>query len=130
MRDSSPGPGTYTNPSTVPEGPKYSLRLRYYETRKGNNPGPGYYNPGSEALLQKAPVVRFGKELREASSEQKSVDSLGPGMYYTPPKSRPPHWSFGSQQRRQDVKSLSPGPGAYDLKSTVPDVASYALKEA
>lgn len=126
-RDISPGPGAYTYYTSVPEGPKYTLRLKYYDTKKGNNPGPGHYNPSADSLLQKAPVVRFGKEQREVSLEERLSQSIGPGMYYTPPKPRPPHWSFGTQQRKQDIRSGSPGPGAYDVRPTVPDVASYAI---
>jgi hypothetical protein len=104
--------------------------MRFYDNRKFENPGPGQYDQDSDVLLQKAPTICFGKELREVSSEQVSVDLANPQMYYLPLEPARPSWTFGTEQRKMEVRSRSPGPGAYDIKPTVPDVAKYMKPEA
>ena len=48
-------------------------------------------------------------------------------MYYSPLKTTPPVWKFGSEPKDRQPPSDSPGPGQYDVKASVPDVAPYAI---
>ena len=88
-------------------------------------PGPGRYSP-KNIIGSGAPAHPFGKEPREPKFGL-TGEGVGPGLYYSPLKTTPPVWKFGSEPKDHQPLSGSPGPGQYDIKPSVPDVAPYAL---
>ena len=80
---STPGPGSYTIPSTINEGPKYSLRGRQKSKSFVSMPGPGQYDIVSEKTS--GYVMGFAKR-EETPNDNIKSDLPGPGSYTIPHK--------------------------------------------
>lgn len=121
----APGPGNYAVGTTIGESPAYSLRGRYYTEKRQNVPGPGAYNQDADSILEHSPSVAFGRQSKDPLPHSKSTDSTGPGRYYSPLKPAGVQWSFGSEKKGTEFKSDIPGPGTYDVQSTIAVLPSY-----
>lgn len=126
----TPGPGSYEYKLKVGEGPKYVMNPRREEGGAVNTsnsryvPGPGSYNPEVHMTRDKAPGVKMGSSNRADLYEGRA--NPGPGQYDVRGRLNGPKWGFGSENRGQGYKSDTPGPGSYDHKPKIGDVAPYA----
>lgn len=108
----TPGPGTYSVPSRVVEGPKYSAAPRREETSRSEGPGPSAYSLGTSvgAGLQWS--------MRQKTNTQTVGDDPGPGAYQAihleQVKEQTPGWRFGTSHRDASGSFNPPGPGTYE----------------
>jgi hypothetical protein len=106
--EDSPGPGSYTIPQKIVEGPLYTMRAKSQTKAEEKYPGPGEYSIKSNEKIA-VPVFGTGKR-----SYFKNYDSPGPGQYSTPIKEYS-RWKFGNDGKLKYKTSDVPGPGAYDI---------------
>ncbi|CAK73783.1 unnamed protein product (macronuclear) [Paramecium tetraurelia] len=132
----SPGPGNYKEEQflTVHKKiPSYSMGVKIDKIIKNFVPGPGTYDLNQThqtTISSKFPIEKRIRTMEDGSS------SPGPGQYdltnhnkFSPHKSQP-SWGFGSKNNFKMHQSLdmgSPGPGMYELKSTLTQ-QSFTLK--
>ena len=124
-KETAPGPGNYAVRTSIGEGPSYSLRGKVKAETVEAVPGPGTYRQDSAAVHERPPQVPFGRESK-SDLKDRSVDSTGPGMYYSPKQPDGIKWSFGQERKGTVVKAEGPGPGTYELKSTLADLPAYS----
>jgi len=107
-----PGPGNYSIPSRLVEGPKYSAAPRREETARSEGPGPSAYSLGTSvgAGLQWS--------MRQRNPAGTVNDDPGPGAYQAVTmemiKEQTPGWRFGSSNRDPSGSFNPPGPGTYE----------------
>ena len=123
----TPGPGQYEWPKTK-DGPAFSMRPRTANIRGDAYPGPGHYNPGVSTSEVKWSIGKEQKGLDYGLS--KSVSMPGPGFYKTTSTLAGPKWGFGSSTRNKNDKYITPGPGAYNLYSSISNLPSYVLQRS
>ncbi|CAD8089367.1 unnamed protein product [Paramecium sonneborni] len=132
----SPGPGNYKEDSfqTVQKRiPSYSMGVKIDKIIKNFVPGPGTYDMNQTYLTTNSSKFPIEKRLNTMDD---SSNSPGPGQYnltnhskFSPHKSQP-SWGFGSKNNfkiHQSLDMSSPGPGMYELKSTLTQ-QSFTLK--
>lgn len=128
-KEGVPGPGAYTLPSD--SGPKYTMQGKGLASAIPEAPGPGHYNqPVATILGDPQLAYNFGSEIRSKASVvggKRIKEGVGPGMYHKDLPPCPPIWSFGHQARGKGLQTGPPGPGQYDVPSTIAVVASYAV---
>jgi len=124
----TPGPGSYELQTKVGEGPKYIMNPRRDEKYERYVPGPGAYNPSVNLVKENGPAIGMGSSNRHDLYASKS--NPGPGQYDTRGNIAGPKWGFGSEMRGKNHKSAVPGPGSYNLPTTVGDVPKYAYGNA
>ena len=73
----------------------------------------------------------FGSEQRSQGfgGVRKSIEGVGPGMYHKELKAQKPMWTFGSDRKDVKIRSEAPGPGHYEIPSTIAVVAAYSLQK-
>lgn len=125
--DRSPGPGHY-DVKVTKESPSYSIRPRTATTRKKDTPGPGQYNPSVSYYEYKWSIGKEQKGLNYSLSKSASVP--GPGYYDVSKGLGGPKWGFGTSTRDKNKKDPNPGPGAYNLFSTISNLPNYALSRS
>lgn len=121
----TPGPGAYTV-ETMRSGQGILIKGRHggLSERISDLPGPGHYSPQTTFRGSKdSPLWSFPKA-RKSHPVPSHVP--GPGDYFLPSPATPA-CTFGGQKREMDTKRAVPGPGAYNIKATVPMVPSYLL---
>ena len=117
IRDHYPGPGTYSVPTDITNGPKYTMSTKagFKESKEQLfNPGPGYYN--SSERINKTYCYTFGlkPKLRERDP------TPGPGNYSLR-KDKDliiPSYLFGKGKREDEIverRKYIPGPGNYEF---------------
>jgi len=123
----TPGPGAYDYKTKVGEGPKHVMNPRRQDVVKSQNdrytPGPGAYSPSVNLTKNTNSTYRMGTSSR--GNFYGNNASPGPGQYNLNKNGKGPQWGFGSEQRGNNVKSGTPGPGHYDHKHYVGDVPKY-----
>ena len=86
------------------------------------NPGPGDYNSHIDPQFFESHMA-FGREKQRADWDKR--DTPGPGKYYKP------ETASNGITFPKEVKKIKdngvPGPGKYDIKSTVADVPKYLI---
>ena len=116
-----PGPGNYSHKSAIGEGPKVGLSPRL-EAQKPTTlaPGPGAYNPNPNVVSEKTPAVGMGYGSRGELQNKTKAAVPGPGAYATTnEKKEGPKFGFGTSQRTTHKASPNPGPGNYELESSI-----------
>merc|ERR1712232_141509 len=117
-----------TSVSAYRTGPKYSLGIKTGAAfiRSSANPAPGTYNTPDEGKTKykKPPAFSFGGVARFGmGGEPPSKKQPGPGAYTPndPVLSCTQKVGFGTSVRGKGsmVAQANPGPGAYELRSTV-----------
>lgn len=96
--------------------------------KKDDIPGPGNYNPDDKFSKTKSPDCKIGSSPRGQSNKYK--DSIpGPGnyKYYNPALDKGPHVRIGTEPRGKQLKSDTPGPGAYKIPVKIVDVPRYLI---
>jgi len=124
----TPGPGAYTVPSKVNEGPKYHMGIKKEDQSlmyAKTIPGPGAYNPSVRFVKDSQPSFGIGSGKRD--DLYRSGMAPGPGQYDVRGRHGGPHWGFGSSKRDDLKRSEHPGPGAYTLPPKIADVPKYAM---
>lgn len=122
----TPGPGSYDLNTKVGEGPKFVMNPRRDDGGVNSRyiPGPGAYTPSVEFTKNTGPNYRIGTGNRSDLHSAKA--NPGPGQYDTRGRLAGPRWGFGSENRGQNNKNTTPGPGTYQHKHYVGDVPRYA----
>lgn len=99
----TPGPGNYSIPSKMKEGPKYVMGLKGRDLSKENLyiPGPGAYRPDAQTIKQHHPAFKIGTEARIPGDRSTIKLVPGPGNYNPNkrPSSAAPMYGFGSSTR-------------------------------
>jgi hypothetical protein len=119
-RNTGPGPGDYEI-SPIKDMRCYSFRPKLSLREKDPVPGPGKYEPSFELTKETSPKWA----MRGKDDLSSSFKIPGPGTYGVSDISLGPKWAFSRSSRRISSKNTSPGPGAYEIKSTIGDAPSY-----
>ena len=122
-----PGPGSYATKSTVGDGPKAALSPRLNPLKPvAVVPGPGTYEPKHDSVVEKVPASGIGYGERGALNAKKTTNVPGPGAYTNAGGLKTgPKFGFGTSQRTNDKPSPNPGPGNYNVPSTIAALPSY-----
>ncbi|XP_005089348.2 proteoglycan 4 [Aplysia californica] len=125
-----PGPASYSLKRSVSQGPKFSMRVRpasdvmpglvssLVRQPDPRVPGPDF-NPSGCEWLQKPQT--FGTKPKE----KKSVPTPGP-KYNTGGERKGPKWHMGTFRSDPSFQK-SPGPGSYDIKSSIGEAPRAVL---
>lgn len=128
---SIPGPGNYA-PKTPEAAPKFSMGIRLKDQSKMQTPGAGTYEPVGQTLKTKYPVYSMGAKLPTELDKSPTKFVPGPGQYVNSAeklRQTSPSFGFGTMQRPDIAKkSSNPGPGTYELKSTIAEATSHLNK--
>jgi hypothetical protein len=109
----TPGPGEY-NVRLQPSGPSFSLYGKLPTKLSPNTPGPGAY----KLPVPKVTCTKFSP--RPLRGLVQPLEELGPGRYSPNTKACSPMWVFSKAVReRSGVKSETPGPGTYEIRSAL-----------
>ncbi|XP_041348545.1 uncharacterized protein LOC121368077 isoform X2 [Gigantopelta aegis] len=119
----TPGPDTYLPIGTgVGEcGPKYSLGLKdaVVGLQPLNQPTDvkGFETPGPNYLPERdqRSGFSFGGRLNRGDKS----NTPGPAAYAPSPRNTGPAWTMSSKSKEEKKRQKSPGPNAYDLKTTI-----------
>jgi len=124
----APGPGAYSHPTKLGEGPKYGIRPRTAVVRKEEGPGPGQYEQNKSPSVVRPPSAAFGKSRRDGTlSGSKEVP--GPGAYTHPSAIKGgPAFSFGTSKPIEHSTDV-PGPGSYKVPSKIAELPNYAAPQ-
>jgi hypothetical protein len=121
----APGPGAY-NPSPLKIEKNYSIP-KSQSTSKLNSkesPGPGSYEP-KVSYNSQYESIGINKDKRRAFYDEKS-GIPGPGQYSFNDSTIPKNgFSIGHEKRGGNKSSENPGPGNYNLPSTVSNLPTY-----
>ena len=122
--DRNPGPGAY---DLSPEkATAYSILGRKAESKnKEETPGPGTYKTNSSLVQSRGP--RIGNSQRSEPTTQGTKLNPGPGHYSLVAPRVTTGWTFGRGLREKDILDDEPGPGAYEVPASVPDVPKYLM---
>lgn len=124
----TPGPGNYNSPSRIIEKNGYYMGEKLKTRDRDNNPGPGNYNPDDKFSKLKSPNCKIGSEKRGGNNKYKeSVPGPGNYKFYNPMLDKGPHYGIGTEKRSKDLKSDTPGPGAYRIPVKIVDVPRYLI---
>ena len=119
-KNNFPGPGTY-KPMYKSASYFYSFGLKNKKIKRNDTPGPGNYQIRTEKDMI-MPSYLFGKEKRENQTVKNKIYIPGPGSYNLNKEgvlTRNPKYSFGAKLKGRNYNTLSPGPGAYNLKPLI-----------
>lgn len=89
-------------------------------------PGPGTYDGDYKAQVKAMPKY----SMKGKYSPQKRLNVPGPGTYKSSlhDKKAAPQYGFGSSPQRQPTKkTLSPGPGGYNIPCSIAEMPAYAM---
>jgi len=119
-----PGPGEYTPPSKMVEGPRFTTRPKPLidPFKNKTKPGPGLYNPPTSAPFKNLSFsITATNNVQPKESRLKELNTPGPGSYSATTK---PHYSslvgskIGSASRKSFFlttgASGKPDPGNYN----------------
>lgn len=126
---STPGPGSYAAPSSLSKNAAVFLSASRKSISQQNFvPGPGQY---SVSFSQASPAYSIGS--RPGTQKKDSVP--GPGQYNPPqasafysPSKIGNGWTFTRDPRSKELKGFGPGPGQYQLSSTIGNLPAYARR--
>lgn len=124
----NPGPGNYSIPSKISEGPGYWMGIRIRDKKLSDSPSPGEYSPTYEAVKRSMPKFGMG-----SSSRYKQNLNLipGPGSYdvkIQDPKFK--HFKYGKfslDSKTKKVNNNVPGPGAYRIPTKIIEAPRYLM---
>ena len=116
VREHYPGPGTYSIPLDITNGPKYSMSTKAgLKGSKENllNPGPAHYKP----LLYKSQSCFYSFGLKTKLKDRDNTP--GPGNYDLRKEKDLiiPSYLFGREKRDDEIvkrRKKNPGPGKYE----------------
>ena len=130
QRSRSPGPGTYSIKQEFSKNAAVfgsSSRLPLINIQ--GNPGPGQYDlrkpPSIPAYTMRARLPLKGPEVSPGPGQYNPVLSPLNGKFYTFNTETGPKWSFGNEVREKPLKNSNPGPGAYEIFSSIANVPGY-----
>jgi hypothetical protein len=120
----NPGPGNYNIDKNSRSAPAYSMSMKPKNKDDNWQPGPGMYNPNMNAARVSAEGTRIGTSTRPdlTGAAASKISEPGPGQYTVHARGfENLAYSVGNSKRREHKKTSdsAPGPGAYNLKSTV-----------
>ena len=122
----SPGPGAYS-PSRQGTGPQYSIKGRNPHANAEAQPGPGSYNASDRFTKQRPQSAKMGNASRaDLPTDTVRSNFPGPGSYMQDFAGLGPAWRFGNESRSKAQLDGHPGPGSYQLQSTLSKQA-YSL---
>ena len=115
-RREGPGPGAYSLTARS-EGPQFSMKGRPQSASRDQLPGPGAYNT-SFANKERPQSAWIGSSSRK-DLRSDSQQFPGPGAYSATLGQASPQWKFGNGARKAQAAESNPGPGSYQLQSTL-----------
>jgi hypothetical protein len=122
----TPGPNAY---NIADEGKgqfrfHMGMRTNYKANRGQDAPGPGEYL--RDLYEQIGPTHLIGTGQRSDLGVGKAYLAPGPGQYNVRGKNEGPEIKFGNEVKSTKIKkTYEPGPGTYDLPSTVGNIPRY-----
>lgn len=118
LNDDLPGPGQYDNSIYSIKSAGYTFsKLCKYKMNE-NSPGPGQYNVETAIIKPKIPGWKLPTSKREELFKQDLL-SPGPSDYSINHKSISNSSTFGKAKKELSQSDLSPGPGQYDIPSSI-----------
>ena len=123
-----PGPGSYVSKTFIGEGPKIGIKPRNdpKPSENSKSPGPGAYQPNISAVIEKSPSIGLGHGKRGGALGNSNSSSYpGPGYYPLKEIHEGPKFGFGSSKRKPEKISNVPGPGKYEIPSTVGELPPH-----
>ncbi|KRX08138.1 hypothetical protein PPERSA_01683 [Pseudocohnilembus persalinus] len=125
----TPGPGQY-NYNKATDGPKFSIKgatqVDPITREKMFTPGPGQYNDQALYSRQRPGSAKIGTSLRQGLYGKSATPGPGNYKFYDKNLKKGPSYGFGTSKRPETAKRDEPGPGNYNLKSTIGDIPKYA----
>ena len=127
--DAVPGPSAYSPQLASPKTPQYSIGSAPREGRSQSGiPGPGHYDDRSlsAGIKNRSAAYKIGTEHRGHGFVGGKPPGEGTGpMYHWELPPNPPIWGFGTQDKGWKTNSVAPGPGQYDIPTTIAVVPPY-----
>jgi len=116
-----PGPGAYNPDVKKNDDYKFTMRIRPQSASAlMKNPGPGTYNLRKvDSDLLKPNSIRFGTEKKHKDVNFTYMKNPGPGNYDHDKNkviASAPKFSFGKEDRGDNKRPKTPGPGQYEAK--------------
>ena len=136
VKSATPGPGAYDLVPEKRDGPQFSIRLRtrqhssFNSAKQSRKLGPGCYEPDYNSVLSRTRTTEFPRSVRDALERSRSAKRPGVGDYSIEREGAnlKTGFTFSSARRglspREEPFPL-PGPGAYTLKPTVPQLQKH-----
>lgn len=121
----------YNIPSRAVEGQQWQMGLKLEKhgslSVKSLVPGPGTYDGDYKIQAKSLPKYSMKGKYRDA----KRLNVPGPGTYINnslTDKKLAPSYGFGTSPQREPLKkTLSPGPGGYNIPCTIAEMPAYAM---
>ena len=129
----TPGPNLYTLKNDFEqalEKPKFHMGIKAGARTNKNldMPGPGEYETDVIPLHHQNVAHVIGTSVRSDLGVGKAHLFPGPGEYETRAKLDGPKVGFGTQMKSTKIKkTFEPGPGSYDLPTSVGHIPKYLL---
>lgn len=117
-KEVTPGPAQFNVPSFIGEGPKFTIPERKTKFVVSEVPGPAYYSPKGQMKNYASTFAR------QARFHFKNSELPGPGQY-EPGKFNTITYSFPKDVKEREDSDDEPGPGHYNLPSSIPDFAKF-----
>lgn len=132
----TPGPGAY---DLIPEkrtGPQFSIRLKtkqhsiFTSDKQSRKLGPGCYEPDYNSVFSKTRTTEFPKTARDSLERTRSAKLPGVGDYSIEREGANLKTGFTFTRGPRGLSPKEepfplPGPGAYSLKPTVPQLQKH-----
>ncbi len=136
VKSSTPGPGTYNLWPAKRDGPMFSIRLKtkqhslFTSTKHSAKLGPGCYEPDYNSVFSKTRTTEFPKTARDSVERSRSAKLPGVGDYSIEREGANLKTGFtftrgGRGLAPKEDPFPQPGPGAYTLKPTVPQLQKH-----
>ena len=87
-------------------------------------PGPGSYNPNKSMVLKRPQSAQMGTGKRFYRLNTESC-----GSFYDSKMSGGPKYTFTKKKKLNDKFKEGPGPGAYQIDSSMCNLSSYVFKK-
>ncbi len=123
-----PGPGTYPVKSFMGEGPHIALKARLAAELNHSMlvPGPGTYEPNLSLISESPRTIHMSTSGKRSPEGGKLQQVPGPGTYkLDAAANRGPRFGFGKGQRSSQKPDPYPGPGNYQIPTTVGSLPGY-----
>lgn len=127
----TPGPDMYSNINNPAyEKPRFHMGIRTNPkgSRAADQPGPGEYETDVIPLHHACPAHIIGTSVRSDLGVGRAYQQPGPGQYDAAGSMDGPKVGFGTEKKNTKIKkTYAPGPGSYNLPTSVGHIPPYLL---